>query len=278
MLKQTISARLAALHRPCIFGILNVTPDSFSDGGAHDSAESALDFAVSLIQDGADAIDIGGESTRPGALPVSDDEEIRRILPPLKAIRARYPGLLISIDTRKSAVAEVALRAGADIINDVSGLQFDPVLASVVAKYDAGLVIMHMRGTPETMQTPENLVYDDLLDDIAVFLKNAAVHAVQIGVKSDNILLDPGVGFSKTDAQNMQLIHSAAFFHKLGFPLFYGISRKGFIGRMYHIPSPVERDTATAELQKILIQQGVQCLRVHNPRTVRQALKAPISD
>lgn len=261
--------------RPRLFGILNLTPDSFSDGGAHTaSPEAAADFAAQMVADGADALDLGAESTRPGSGAVPADEEIRRLLPALKLIRARFPGLFLSVDTRKADVADAALADGADCINDVSGLQFDPGMAAVVGKHHASLIIMHMRGTPDTMQAPENLVYNDLIADISAFLLDAVEKAVRAGVDPARIMLDPGVGFSKTDEQNMALIHSAAEFKKLGFPLFYGISRKGFIGRMYGIPCPTDRDEATAQLQLELCRAGVEALRVHNVAVTLRAIEA----
>jgi len=272
-LKQTM--RPGTPTRPRLFGILNLTPDSFSDGGAHTaSPEAAADFAAQMVADGADALDLGAESTRPGSGAVPADEEIRRLLPALKLIRARFPDLFLSIDTRKADVADAALAAGADCINDVSGLQFDPGMAAVVAKHRASLIIMHMRGTPETMQAPENLVYNDLIADVSAFLLDAGGKAVRAGVNPARIMLDPGVGFSKTDEQNMALIHRAAEFKKLGFPLFYGISRKGFIGRMYGIPCPADRDEATAQLQLELCRAGVEVLRVHNVAVTLQAIDA----
>lgn len=261
--------------RPRLFGILNLTPDSFSDGGQHNaSAEAAADFAASLVTDGADALDLGAESTRPGSEEVHADEEIRRLLPALKLIRARFPELFLSIDTRKAEVADAALAAGADCINDVSGLQFDPGMTDAVASHRASLIVMHMRGTPDTMQAPENLVYDDLIANVSAFLREAAAKAVRAGVDPARIMLDPGVGFSKTDEQNMTLIRRAADFKKLGFPLFYGISRKGFIGRMFGIPCPADRDEATARLQLDLCRAGVEALRVHNVAATLRAIDA----
>ena len=265
--------RPGAIARPRLFGILNLTPDSFSDGGAHTaSPESAAAFAAQMVAEGADALDLGAESTRPGSGAVPSDEEIRRLLPALELIRARFPELFLSVDTRKADVADAALAAGADCINDVSGLQYDQRMPSIVAAHHAALIIMHMRGTPETMQAPENLVYGDLIADISTFLRNSAAKAVRAGVDPARIMLDPGIGFSKTDEQNMELIRRAAEFRKLGFPLFYGISRKGFIGRMYGIPCPADRDEATAQLQLELCRAGVEALRVHNVATSLRAI------
>ena len=269
--------RPGATTRPRLFGILNLTPDSFSDGGTHNaSAEVAADFAARMVADGADALDLGAESTRPGSGAVPIDEEIRRLLPALKLIRARFPDLFLSVDTRKADVANAALAAGADCVNDVSGLQFDPRMPDVIATHHASLIIMHMRGTPDTMQAPENLVYGDLIADVSAFLLDAAGKAARAGVDPARIMLDPGVGFSKTDGQNMELIRRAAEFRKLGFPLFYGISRKGFIGRMFDIPCPADRDEATAQLQLDLCRAGVEALRVHNPAATLNAIKAAI--
>ena len=267
--------RPGAIARPRLFGILNLTPDSFSDGGAHTaSPESAAEFAAQMIAEGADALDLGAESTRPGSGAVPADEEIRRLLPAMKLIRSRFPDLFLSVDTRKAEVADAALASGADCVNDVSGLLFDPGMADAVAAHHASLIVMHMRGTPETMQAPENLVYDDLIADVSAFLLDAVKKAVRAGVDPARIMLDPGVGFSKTDEQNMTLIHRAAEFKRLGFPLFYGISRKGFIGRMYGIPCPADRDEATARLQLDLCRAGVHALRVHNVAATLRAISA----
>ena len=268
------STRPGTLSRPRLFAILNLTPDSFSDGGLHDAPEAAAAFAAKLVADGADAIDLGAESTRPGSGAVPPDEEIRRLLPALKLIRAQFPELFLSVDTRKAEVADAALAAGADCVNDVSGLQYDPAMPDVVAKHHAALIVMHMRGTPDTMQAPENLVYDDLVGDVAEFLRLAAGKAVRAGVDPARIMLDPGVGFSKSDEQNMTLIRRAAEFHALGYPLFYGISRKGFIGRMFGIPCPADRDEATAQLQLDLCRAGVQALRVHNVAATLAAIES----
>ena len=270
--RELNSTRPGTFSRPRLFAILNLTPDSFSDGGLHDAPEAAAEFAAQLVADGADAIDLGAESTRPGSGAVPPDEEIRRLLPALKLIRARFPDLFLSVDTRKADVADAALAAGADCINDVSGLQYDPAMPEVVAKHHAALIVMHMRGTPDTMQAPENLVYDDLVADVAEFLRLAAEKAVRAGVDPARIMLDPGVGFSKSDEQNMTLIRRAAEFYALGCPLFYGISRKGFIGRMFGIPCPADRDEATARLQLDLCRAGVQALRVHNVAATLRAI------
>ena len=272
--RELESTRPGTFSRPRLFAILNLTPDSFSDGGLHDAPEAAAEFAAKLVADGADAIDLGAESTRPGSGAVPPDEELRRLLPALKLIRARFPELFLSVDTRKAAVADAALAAGADCVNDVSGLQYDPAMPEVVAKHRAALIVMHMRGTPDTMQAPENLVYDDLVADVAEFLRLAAEKAVRAGVDPARIMLDPGVGFSKSDEQNMTLIRRAAEFHALGYPLFYGISRKGFIGRMFGIPCPADRDEATARLQLDLCRAGVQALRVHNVAATLAAIES----
>lgn len=266
--QKTIAARLAGIPcRPCLFGILNATPDSFSDGGRHNRTKELVEFAGTLIEDGADALDIGGESTRPGAKCVSADEELHRILPAIRQIRQLFPSILLSVDTRKAYVADTVLKEGVDIINDVSGLQFDGKMTKVVAKHHAGLIITHSRGTPENMQSRENLIYHDLIGEVASFLQKQALYAISCGIAKENILLDPGIGFSKTDRQNMELIDSVDRFQVLGFPLFYGISRKGFLSRIFKAGNNPELDMVSARLGRKLANAGVDCLRVHDPRT-----------
>ena len=235
---------------PKIIGILNLTDDSFSDGGAYWTEEDAVAHAEEMLSSGADAIDIGAESTRPGAAAQPVQTEIERLVPVIRCLRERKPDCVICVDTRKAAVAEAVLEAGADVINDVSGLQFDPGMAQVVAKYDAGLVLMHMRGTPETMQNEENLLYQDLIGEIA---------------------LDPGVGFAKTAAANWQLIRDAEQFRKHGLPLYYGISRKSFLGRDR---APQKRDFATAGVLAYLAEKKIEFVRVHNTVAALDSMKA----
>ena len=257
-----------------IFGILNLDPGSFSDGALNScEPDYACRRAQELLAEGADVIDIGAETTRPGAPCLDEAEEMRRILPVLHELKRRESGCVVSIDTRKSSVAEACLSEGASIINDVSGFTFDAAMPSVVAKHKASVVIMHMRGVPSTMQNAENLVYDDVVSDVLSFLVNAAADAVSCGVSRERIIIDPGVGFSKTVEQNLELIRSAEKFVSSGFEVLYGISRKSFIGRICSIEVPAERDAATNVLHAYLADSGVHYLRTHNVKMTRQTLK-----
>lgn len=256
---------------PKIIGILNLTDDSFSDGGAYRTVEDAVAHAEEMLSAGAVAIDIGAESTRPGAAAQPVQIEIERLVPVIRALRERQPDCVICVDTRKAAVAEAVLEAGADVINDVSGLQFDPDMAQVIAKYDAGLVLMHMRGTPETMQNEENLLYQDLIGEINAFFERQIALAVGAGIRRDRIALDPGVGFAKTVTANWQLVRDAEQFRKHGLPLYYGISRKSFLGRE---KKPCERDFATAGVLAYLTEKKVEFVRVHEPGAAEDAMRA----
>ena len=256
---------------PKIIGILNLTDDSFSDGGAYRTAEDAVAHAEEMLRSGADAIDIGAESTRPGAAAQPVQTEIERLVPVVRCLRDRKPDCVICVDTRKAAVAEAVLEAGADVINDVSGLQFDPGMAQVVAKYDAGLVLMHMRGTPETMQNEENLLYQDLIGEIHAFFERQIALAVGAGIRRDRITLDPGVGFAKTAAANWQLVRDAEQFRKHDLPLYYGISRKSFLGRER---APQDRDFATAGVLAYLAEKKIEFVRVHNAAAALDSMKA----
>lgn len=252
-------------------GILNVTPDSFSDGAEYFDAELALEHATQMLEDGADIIDIGGESTRPGAVPVSLEEESRRILPVVSGLRKIRPDAIISVDTSKSRLAEQALSAGADIINDISGLQRSPNMAEVAAAHHAGLILMHMRGTPQNMQ--DNLHYEDLPGEISSFLKHAMAKAVQSGVNEDCIVLDPGIGFSKNSEQNLEILGKVVKFRKAGRPLLVGPSRKSFIGDLLGGVPPPERKWGTAGAVAWLAACGVDIIRVHDVREMAQMLK-----
>lgn len=256
---------------PKIIGILNLTEDSFSDGGSFHSVDEAVAHGERMLAAGADAIDIGAESTRPGATAVPEQLEIDRLVPVVKQLRERKNAGVICVDTRKRAVAEAVLAAGADVINDVSGLQYDPEMARTVAAYDAGLVLMHMRGTPETMQDAENLVYQDLIGEINAFFEKQIGLAVAAGIRRDRIALDPGIGFAKTAEDNWQLVRDAELFRIHGLPLYYGISRKSFLGRE---KLPQERDNATLGAMAYLAWKKIEFVRVHNPGAVRDAIQA----
>ena len=252
-----------------IMGILNVTPDSFSDGGLHNQPDSALAHARRMIADGADILDIGGESTRPGASPVSIPEEIRRVTPVIRALRNEWNGR-ISIDTSKPDVAAAALDAGADIVNDVSGLAH-PDMIRVCRDAACGVVVMHMRGEPGTMQA--NPQYNDVRREVAHYLQHRLDHLCAAGIDPQCICLDPGIGFGKTTAHNLDLIRSAADLAPPGRPLLLGVSRKSFLGALLHQPDCNQRDWPTAAITALTRAQGVRIWRVHNVRHNVDALR-----
>lgn len=258
---------------PYIMGILNVNGDSFSDGGAYLRTEDALAHALQMLSEGADIVDLGAESTRPGAAAVPDSLQLERLLPVVKALRAAAPEAVISIDTRSAAVAGELLRAGADMINDVSGLRRDPGIARVAAEYGAGLCVMHMRGEPETMQNPENLLYENLIGEVSDFLVTARKCALDAGVSPDSVLLDPGIGFSKTTEQNLELIRAAGVFRALGSPMLYGVSRKTFIGKICGKDCPADRDFGTAGVLAYLTAEKTDFVRVHRVDAALSAMK-----
>jgi dihydropteroate synthase len=240
-------------------GILNATPDSFSDGGRFLAAEKAVARGLQMVAEGADVIDIGGESTRPGAKPVEPAEEIARTVPVIKKLREKTDAL-ISIDTRKAAVARAAVAAGADIINDVSALA-DSGMAAVAAESGAGLVLMHMLGTPETMQN--NPRYDDVVFDVRNFLEERMAFAVSRGIAPEQIALDPGIGFGKTDEHNLALLNGIPVLAASGRPVLIGASRKGFIGRLTG-KAPDDRLTGSLAVAGFSILRGAHILRVHD--------------
>ena len=246
-------------------GVLNVTPDSFSDGGKYEQAELAVEQALGLERAGADLLDIGGESTRPGAQETSDSEELDRILPVLEGLRGRLK-IPVSVDTRRSAVAEFAIRGGAEIINDVSGLRSDARMAETAAKHGVPLVLMHMRGEPRTMQ--RGPFARDVVRDVAGGLRVSVGKALKAGVRRAQIILDPGIGFGKTHSQNYELIEKVSVFLELGYPLLIGTSRKGFLGatlaRDGQPAPPEERIWGTAATVTASILGGVHIVRVHD--------------
>lgn len=252
-------------ERTLVMGVLNVTPDSFSDAGRFLSLDQAVTAALAMERQGADILDIGGESTRPGSRPTPATEEIARVLPVIAALRPRLR-IPISIDTRKASVAEIALGAGAEIVNDISGLRHDPALAEVLARHKAPIVLMHMRGMPQTMQkTP---FARDVLKDVGAGLRKSVSLARRAGIANSQIVLDPGIGFGKSYAQNYQLIAGLAELRKLGFPLLVGTSRKGFIGATLATggkPRPAdERIWGTAATVAASILNGAHIVRVHD--------------
>jgi dihydropteroate synthase len=261
-----------ALDRPLIAGILNLTPDSFSDGGRFLSPDAALAQADQLIADGADLIDIGGESTRPGATPVTAAAEQERVLPVLEAIVRRHPSLHVSIDTVKGEVARVALSAGAAIINDVSGLRLDPMLARVAGEKKAGLILMHSRGDVADMATMAHADYGGRLVELVLAeLRTSMERATESGVSPDQIVLDPGLGFSKTAEQSLELLDQVSCLLSLNRPVMVGPSRKRFLGAA--TGNPVEdRDRATALACVMAYERGARLFRVHHVALAREAL------
>jgi len=250
--------------RAHLMGIVNVTPDSFSDGGSYLAPERAVDHALRLEDEGADFIDIGGESTRPGAVPIPIEEELERVIPVVEKLRERI-SIPISIDTYKSTVAEAALRAGAVIVNDISGLRHDPSMASVIARYGASAVIMHMQGTPREMQV--NPTYEDVVKEVKKFLRLQVDRAVANGIAQ--VIVDPGIGFGKTVVHNLQLIRNLPEFSELGCPLLVGPSRKSFIGTLLDLPV-AERLEGTAAAVTACILRGASILRVHDVRAMKR--------
>lgn len=256
------------LERPLIMGILNLTPDSFSDGGRFLSPKRAEEQALRLVQDGADILDLGAESTRPGALAVSEDEELKRLMPVLKRLQGQIR-IPISVDTTKSAVAKEALACGAEIINDVSGLKEDSELASVVGEFGAGLVLVHRRGTPQTMQFMTD--YDDLIEEVIRELTDSLEIADSQGIALDRIAIDPGVGFSKTAEQNLELLERLAEFKRIDRPILVGPSRKSFIGAVTK-SAPDKRLFGTVAASVLAFERGANILRVHDVWAIKEAL------
>lgn len=257
-------------NKPIIMGILNITPDSFSDGGQYTQITAAVARAKTMITDGVDIIDIGGESTRPGAESVSADEQIRRVVPIILAIRKQLSTTIkISIDTTLSTVAQAALDVGANIINDISAAQNDPQMLALARQKKVAIILMHMQGTPKTMQ--DNPYYVDVVATVIDFLKNRADAARQAGIKKQNIILDPGIGFGKSKQDNINLLAHLNKIVQLGFPVLLGASRKRFMHGFGNVSQPSELVTATATTTALAIMAGVRLLRVHDVLENRQA-------
>lgn len=257
-----------SLAKPVIIGIVNVTPDSFSDGGHLPSADAAIEHGRRLMADGCQLVDVGGESTRPGAAPVPAKEEIARVVPVIAGLVKR--GVMpISVDTRKAEVARAALDAGAAVVNDVSGLQFDPALAGVVARAHAGVVLMHMRGTPATME--DLAKYAHVAPEVAAELAAGAAQAEGEGIARERIVIDPGFGFAKTAAHNLRLLDELATIVALGYPVAVGLSRKRFLGAATGRPVD-DRDRATAVACAVAWERGARLFRVHDVALTREAL------
>ena len=260
-------------------GVVNVTPDSFSDGGSFADAAAAIAHAGSLVLEGADILDIGGESTRPGAEPVRGEEELRRVLPVLEGIAMAGVDAQVSIDTSKASVARAAIAAGADIVNDVSALRADPAMVELIADSGAECCLMHMLGQPRTMQRPDGPQYRDVVDEVKAFLEERLNFAVGRGVREERIMLDPGIGFGKTVAHNLTLLERLGELTSLGRPLVVGTSRKSFLGRIVadaageSEPRAVARRLpGTIATNVLALERGASVFRVHDVAPVRDAL------
>lgn len=257
-------------RRPLLMGIVNVTPDSFSDGGQFINAGAAIAHALQLVADGADLIDIGGESTRPYSRPVDAAEELLRVLPVIEQLASQV-GVPISIDTSKASVARAAIDAGAEIINDITGLEGDPAMVQTAIDTGAGVCVMHIQGTPQTMQ--DNPTYANVVSEIREYLRQRRDALVSAGIALERICLDPGIGFGKTHEHNIALMANCRTFHTLGCPILVGHSRKGFLGKLIG-DKQADRTNATVGAALGLAVQGVQIIRVHDVRPVREALAA----
>jgi len=252
-----------------VMGIVNVTPDSFSDGGEFYSSKDAIAHASKLINEGADIIDIGGESTRPGATEISSSDELKRVIPVIQGIRSNNPDILISIDTTKAIVAKEAVEVGANIINDVSGLSFDSQMPMTVASLNVPIIIMHMKGNPRNMQ--KNPEYKDLVDEILNYFKERIKIATKAGIDREMVILDPGIGFGKTVEHNFQILSKLNKFNKLELPLLIGPSRKSFIGLTLNL-SPEDRVDGTAATVAIGVNNGARIVRVHDVEKMKRVV------
>lgn len=255
--------------RPLIMGIVNITPDSFSDGGRYFSSRAATAHAINLVAQGADLLDLGAESTRPGSAPVGEQEEIDRLLPVLNEV-VKQTTVPISVDTMKSRVARLALDAGASIINDVTAMRFDPDMAAVVAASGAGIVLMHMQGMPATMQLSPS--YDNVVSDVREFLSERIEAAENAGIVKSRIMLDPGFGFGKLQMHNLELLNQLAVFSQLGCPVLVGLSRKAFLGKMLDRPV-TEREWGTAAAVALAVDRGAAIIRVHDVAGMRDVVR-----
>ncbi len=256
-------------RRPLVMGILNVTPDSFSDGGKHSSPEMAGAVALEMVADGADIIDIGGESTRPYSKPVSAEEELHRVIPVIQSL-ANQISVPISIDTSKAKVAQAAIDAGVEIINDVSGLEGDPAMVRVAANHDVAVCLMHMQGTPQTMQ--DDPQYGDVVSEVCDYLVARRDACVELGIVRDRICLDPGIGFGKTHEHNLALLRATERFVQLGSPILIGHSRKGFIGKVLG-DKQADRTAGTLGVSLAVAAAGAHIVRVHDVKATVDALR-----
>jgi dihydropteroate synthase len=257
-------------ERTLVMGIVNITPDSFSDGGMFEDAEAAVKHGLRLLEEGADVLDVGGESTRPGSDPVEAEEERSRVLPVLEGLRREAPEAILSVDTRTAGVAEEAIAAGADVVNDISA-GADPAMFRVVAAARAGMVLMHMRGEPKTMQADPR--YDDVVAEVRAFLAGRVDVAVAAGIGRDRLCVDPGIGFGKNLEHNLDLLRSIDSFRELAVPVLVGVSRKRFVGELSGVDDPADRLEGSLAAAAWCAARGVQLVRVHDVGPTVRALR-----
>ena len=268
---DTRDGSLTQVPVPVLMGILNVTPDSFSDGGEFFGIEPAVAQAEKMFDEGARMIDVGGESTRPGSDPVSLEEELRRVLPVVRGILESRPETTISIDTYRASTAEAALDAGARVVNDVTALRGDPEMAGLVAERGCPVVLMHMLGEPKSMQRDPR--YEDVVREVRDFLAGRAEHAVRVGVREENVILDPGIGFGKTLLHNLELLNNLDVFVELGFPVLVGASRKSFLGKILGSDDAGDRVFGTVATSVMAYERGATLFRVHDVWANKEALE-----
>jgi dihydropteroate synthase len=255
-------------ERPVVMGILNVTPDSFADGGRFESFDSALNRGLEMLSEGVDIIDVGGESTRPGSHAISADEELRRVIPVIEALAAN--GAVLSIDTKRAHTALMAVRAGARIVNDVSAGLSDPQMLSIVATLGCPYIAMHTRGESADMQF--RAVYDDVVGEVVSELQARAEASLKAGISLENLILDPGIGFAKESEHNWQILNHLEAFVAMGFPILIGASRKRFLGKLVEAANTDERESATIALTALLAKKGIWGVRVHSVKPHRDAI------
>lgn len=270
-MKLFLKNRIVEYSKPLIMGILNVTPDSFSDGGKFVNPEDAVRQAEAMIEDGADIIDVGGESTRPGAQKVGIEEEMDRVIPVIEKIKEEFP-VLVSVDTYKDRVARAAvLEGGADIVNDISGLRFTDQMVTTIAELDVPIILMHIKGTPENMQKDPS--YQDVIGEITQYFRERINYVFAKGVKKEKIIIDPGIGFGKRLQDNIEIIRRLEEFKQFDCPILMGLSRKSFLGQISGEEAPIDREAETITANLIAILNGASIIRVHNVENAVKSLK-----
>ena len=270
-MKLFLKNRIVECSKPLIMGILNITPDSFSDGGKFINPEDAVRQAEALIGDGADIIDVGGESTRPGAQKVGIEEEMDRVIPVIEKIKEEFP-VLVSVDTYKDRVARAAvLEGGADMVNDISGMRFTDQMVTTIVELDVPIILMHIKGTPEDMQ--KDPTYQDVIEEIKQYFRDRINYVFAKGLKKEKIIIDPGIGFGKRLQDNIEIIHRLAEFKQFDCPILMGLSRKSFLGQITGEETPFDREAETITANVIAILNGASIIRVHNVENAVKSLK-----